>query len=154
MRYWIGAAAALWLPPCGGEPSHPAPPNPACMYGGGEGQPCGCPGSSDCPLGQNVSLKCSDSGVWEKTDQSCVLGLNCRASTDCASGQVCCGDPFTGSWGNEITSSSCQVGPCPTDLVQLCRDTGDCAQPGSACGATWSAFDGGSVLGCSGVDAN
>src|SRR5579884_2458907 len=85
------------------------------------GEPCTCPGSTICPLGEDVWLTCSDSGSWEQTDRSCVLGLNCRASADCTSGQACCGDPYTGWWGTQITASSCRSTPCPSDLVQLCQ---------------------------------
>jgi hypothetical protein len=114
------------------------------------GEPCTCPGSYACPETELVWFKCLDSGAWEKTDLSCVLGLHCRASADCMSGQACCGDPYTytGAPETQITSSSCQPAPCSSDTVQLCESSAECAQPGFVCGATNLAFGGGSVLNC------
>jgi hypothetical protein len=89
-------------------------------------------------------------GTWQKTDLSCVLGLHCRASSDCASGQACCGDPYKGWWGTQIYASSCQPAPCSSDTLQLCKDSTECVQPGFACGALDLAYpDDASVLNCS-----
>jgi hypothetical protein len=137
---------------------HSEPPTPCPLTDSGE--PCTCPGASVCPVSQpasqQVQFKCSDDGTWEKTDLSCVLGLNCRASSDCMPGQACCGDPYTGSWGTQITSSSCQPAACSSDTVQLCKSSDECVQPGFVCGASDLAYDGGSVLNCAagaGIDA-
>ncbi len=129
-----------------GALAEPAPDCPLPTPDGGE--LCSCPGTSICPFGQDTWLKCSDSGTWETTDLSCVLGLHCRTSADCMSGQACCGDPYTGSWGTQITSSSCQPAPCSSDTVQLCQSSVECVQPGFVCGAQDEAYGGGSVLSC------
>jgi hypothetical protein len=134
----------------GSDPAFRSQPAPFCPLPD-SGNPCTCPGSSVCTGPQWVQFKCLDSGAWEKTDLSCVLGLNCRASTDCMSGQACCGDPYTGTWGTQITSSSCQPAPCSSDTVQLCQGSAECVQPGFVCGARDLAFDGGSVLSCTGA---
>lgn len=125
-----------------GAPAAACPPGDA-------GEPCTCPGNEVCPLDELVWLKCLDSGTWERTDRSCVLGLNCRASADCVSGQACCGDPYMWPGGTEITSSSCQPPPCSSDKVQLCQSSAECVQPGVMCGSPWLAYDGGSVSSCS-----
>jgi hypothetical protein len=127
------------------DPSEPPRPCPLTD----SGEPCTCPGSSVCPAFQNVMFKCLDSGTWEKTDLSCVLGLNCRATADCMSGEACCGDPYTGAWGTQITSSSCRPAPCSSDTLQLCKSSAECVQPGFVCAAKDIAFGGGSVLNCS-----
>jgi hypothetical protein len=130
--------------PAGAGASDPPPPCPLPD----SGEPCTCPGSSVCTGTESVWFKCLDSGAWEKTDLSCVLGLNCRASADCMSGQACCGDPYTGTWGTQITASSCQPAPCSLDTVQLCQSSTECVQPGFECGAQDLAYGGGSVLSC------
>ena len=141
--------ATLTLMGCNSsDPRSDPPPNcPPPAADGGD--PCSCPGVSTCPIGQSSWFKCSDNGTWQKTDLSCVLGLNCRASADCKSGQACCGDPYTGTWGTQITSSNCQPAPCSSDTLQLCQSSDECVQPGFVCGAVDLAFDGGSVLNCS-----
>ena len=97
-----------------------------------------------------VWFKCLDNGAWQKTDLSCALGLHCKASADCMSGQVCCGDPYTGSWGTQITSSSCEPAMCSSDTVQLCQGSGDCVQPGFVCGEpALGVEDSGAVILCS-----
>ncbi len=131
--------------PAGAAPSAPAPLCPLPD----SGELCTCPGSSVCTGPEWVVFKCLDSGAWEKTDLSCVLGLNCRASADCMAGQACCGDPYTGWWGTQITSSSCQPAPCSSDTVQLCQSAAECVEPGFACGAQDLAYGDGSVLNCS-----
>lgn len=114
----------------------------------GVGQPCTCPGSSVCPGTGDIWYKCLDSGVWDKTDLSCTLGLHCRTSADCMSGQACCGDAYTGSWGTQIISSSCQPTSCSPYSVQLCNSSAECVQPGFTCGAQDQAYGGGSVSHC------
>lgn len=131
--------------PAGGSAA--SAPAPLCTPPA-DGQPCTCPGSSACTLSEAVWFTCSDAGIWEKTDRSCVLGLNCRSSADCMSGQACCGDPYTGSWGTQITSSSCQSAPCSSDKLQLCQTSAECADPGLTCTASDLAYGGGSVLTC------
>jgi hypothetical protein len=113
------------------------------------GEPCTCPGSSACPADASVEFKCLDSGIWEKTDLSCVLGLNCRTSADCMSGEACCGDPYKWPGGTQITSSSCRSAPCSSDTVQLCQSSAECAQPRLLCVGPTPAFGGGSVMLCS-----
>jgi hypothetical protein len=146
---WIAPIfAAVLGAGCSASGGAPSAPPPSCGLPG-SGQPCTCPGSSVCTLTDSVWFKCLDDGTWQKTDLSCVLGLNCRSSADCASGQACCGDPYTGSWGTQITSSSCQPAPCSSDTVQLCQSSAECVQPGFGCGAQDEAYGGGSVLNCS-----
>src|SRR5258708_4847749 len=98
-------------------------PGPVCLP---DIVPCTCPGGSVCPADEPVWSKCLEDGSWEKTDLSCVLGLNCRSSADCESGEVCCGDPYTGTWGTQITSSSCRPAQCSSDTVQLCQTSTEC----------------------------
>jgi hypothetical protein len=129
-----------------GDGSRPPPDCPLAD----SGEACTCPGSSVCTGPDWVEFKCLASGVWEKTDLSCVLGLNCRASADCMAGQACCGDPYTGAWGTQITSSSCQMASCSSDTVQLCKSSAECAQPGYVCGGQDLAYGGGSILSCQG----
>jgi hypothetical protein len=126
-------------PPCS-PPDSGEPPD--------GGVPCTCPGSQVCPAPQLVYFQCLDNGTWENTHLSCVLGLHCRASADCMSGQACCGDPYTGSWGTQITSSSCAPAPCWSDTLQLCQSSAECVQPGFVCRASDIAFGGGSVMNC------
>ncbi len=131
----------------GPDGSGPPGPPPDC----GEpdsGEPCTCPGSQACSGPEFVVFTCLGNGAWEKTDLSCVLGLNCRQSADCMQGQVCCADPYTGSWGTQITSSSCKTGQCSSDTVQLCQSSAECVHPGFACGALDEAYGGGSVRNC------
>jgi hypothetical protein len=124
-------------------------PPPVCSLPD-SGAPCTCPGASVCGLEPGaVWFKCLDDGGWEKTDLSCTLGLGCRSSAECDAGQVCCGDPYTGSWGTQITSSSCQAASCSSDTVQLCVSSTECAHGGSSCGMSDLAYDAGSVLQCS-----
>jgi hypothetical protein len=131
------------------DPADPrSQPPPLCSVPD-SGEPCACPGSSVCTPPQWVWFNCLDSGAWEKTDLSCELVLNCRASDDCMSGQACCGDPYTGWWGTQITSSSCRPAPCSSDTVQLCQSSTECVQSGFVCGAHDLAYGGGSVLNCS-----
>jgi hypothetical protein len=126
--------------------AHPPPfcPEP------GSGEPCTCPGTEMCLWGAPVFSKCLEDGTWEVTDHSCVLGLNCRASTECPSGEACCGEPYTGSWGTQISSSSCRPGPCPLDLLQLCESSTECVQNGFACSEMDLAYGGGMVSSCHG----
>jgi hypothetical protein len=128
----------------GGDSPTASEPSPSCGptpdAGGG---PCSCPGASIC------GFMCLEDGTWEKNDLSCVLGLHCRASTECASGQACCGDPYTGWWGTQISSSSCQPAPCSSDTLQLCKSSDECVQPGFGCGMVDLAFPAdASVLTC------
>ena len=131
----------------GGDPSPPPFCGPTPDGGGG---PCPCPGTSVCSPPQFIQFNCLKDGTWEKTDLSCVLGLHCRATAECASGQACCGDPYTGWWGTQITSSSCKPAPCSSDTLQLCQSSTECVQPGFGCGAVDLAFPAdASVLTCS-----
>src|SRR5580692_8473775 len=109
----VGCSAIGGDPPLG-SPAPDCGPAPD----GGVG-PCSCPGASVCSPPQYSWVKCSEDGTWQKTDLSCVLGLHCRTSADCMSGQACCGDPYTGWWGTQITSSSCQPASCSSDTLQL-----------------------------------
>jgi hypothetical protein len=127
-------------------------PSPSCPLTG-IGGPCTCPGSSVCPANELVWYRCLDSGVWDITDLSCALGLHCRTSADCSSGEVCCGDASTRSSGTQIISSSCQPTSCSSYSVQLCSSSADCAQPGLTCGAQDPAYGGGSVSHCQ-ADSN
>ena len=112
------------------------------------GAPCTCPDAEVCPWGASVFSKCLKDGTWELTDHSCFLGLNCRVSAECPSGQACCGEPQRGSWGKQIGSSSCRPAPCPSDLLQLCQSSPECVQDGFACSETDLAYGGGTISSC------
>lgn len=145
----FASTVLLMLAACNSGGSY-GPSDPAACPLTDSGQPCTCPGTSVCPAGSSVWFKCLDSGAWEKSDLSCVLGLNCKASADCMSGQACCGEPYTGTWGIQITSSSCEPTPCSSDKVQLCHSSDECVQPGFVCGMpALGVEDSGSVTLCS-----
>jgi hypothetical protein len=152
---WLLITVGTLLPACDGNSvgDHSTPP-PYCPPPD-SGERCTCPGSSVCPAPQLVDggevavwFKCLEDGTWMKTDLSCVLGLNCRASADCMAGQACCGQTYIWPGGTQITSSSCEPTPCSADKVQLCQSSAECVQSGFVCKTSWMAFGGGSVLSC------
>lgn len=112
------------------------------------GMACACPGASVCRGPDWLEARCLQDGTWEKTDVSCVLGLNCRTTMDCAEGEVCCGDPNTGSWGTQIANANCRRGSCSSYTVQLCQSASECVQPDFACNEQDSAYGGGNVSSC------
>src|ERR1700712_301730 len=118
--------------------SHPAP---SCTMPD-SGVPCDCPGTAVCLEGDPYSSKCLEDGTWELTHHSCELGLKCRVSSDCDSGQACCGEPHTGSWGTQVASSSCWPTSCPSDLLQLCQKYAQCTDEDSTFIPTNTAFQG------------
>ena len=117
-----GSAAVALAVACSSSSSPPATNSPESDAGSAED---GSSSSSSSSGGSTSSSGSSSGGMAE-------AAALCKGTSDCGSGQICCG-----VLNGATPGSVCQVGPCTAlpvvGAIQLCMTSADCTAP-ATCG--------------------